>query len=136
MAPEPAKGFLVAVESTSGKALGGAEVTVILPDGTRLTALADGAGLARVTGVPETGGVTAYVWAEGHRPTTVSGVLEDGRAGATAVLKPGQVGAVTVDSHPMTYEEIIEAGIDPDDPDHVVLQEEGVGAGVLKPGER
>jgi hypothetical protein len=72
-------------------------------------------------GLPD-GNYTVYVNAPGHVPSTVPLTVAGGAGSAAAALRAGPVGAVTLDVHRMSLDEIIDAGIDPDDPanQHVV----------------
>ncbi|MFC7724877.1 PKD domain-containing protein [Nocardioides sp. GCM10028917] len=115
--PPPASGFEVTVRS-DGSPVAGAQAAVIQPDGTRQSAVTNGEGVALVTGLSESGTITAYVEAPGYRPAAVTGTLVEGRAEAEVDLEPGVAGAATVDHRPLTYDEIVEAGIDPEAPEN------------------
>jgi PKD repeat protein len=122
VAPEPEKGLFVNVTSGGGGALSGAEVSVIQPDGSRLTSVSDGDGVAVIRGLAD-GPVTAYVWKDGYRPATASVTVTDGRADVGVALDSGEVGALTLEQREMTIEEIETAGIDVSDPENYHVYE-------------
>jgi hypothetical protein len=99
----------------SGAALGGADVVVLLPGGQRVQATSAGDGIARLHGLPD-GEHSVYVGAPGHVPATTTVTVSGGAGSAAAALRAGPVGAVTLSVHRMTLQEIIAAGINPNDP--------------------
>jgi hypothetical protein len=98
-----------------GSTLPGATVMYVAPDGTRNTATSDSGGDAYLTGLRD-GGVSLYVYADNWRPKVVRATVADGTGEASADLDQGEVGATTLESHPMTLDEIKAAGVDLGDP--------------------
>jgi len=121
VSPPPAQGLFVTV--TSGAALlAGADVMVIQADGSRVSGITDTTGQAVLAGLTD-GSYTAYVWAGGFQPTTVTMTVTDGHGDATVDLVSGAAGATTLESHRMTVDEIQEAGIDLADPENYHIYE-------------
>jgi PKD repeat protein/flagellar hook assembly protein FlgD len=103
----------LAVTITSGSApLPGAEALVVLADGSRVQATADGEGRARLRGLPN-GDVTVYAWADGFQPAAATARIADGVGDVTIALAGGEVGATQLTSRRLTIEEIQARGIDP-----------------------
>ena len=114
--PPPAQGLEITATS-GGALLAGADVMVILADGSRISGTTGPDGTTLLPSVPD-GSVTAYVWASGYLPTTVTVPIVDGHGDATVELSAGPAGAATLESHRMTVEEIQDAGIDVTDPEN------------------
>ena len=112
--PPPAQGLYVTVKG-GGQLLTGATVIVINPDGSRASASTAGDGVAALHGLRD-GPVTAYVWGDGYQPQTVTTTISGGHGEATAELSSGEVATATLESHVMTLDEIVAAGIDVADP--------------------
>ena len=119
--PIPAEPGLVATVRSTGALLAGAELTVILPTGERLSAVTDTTGTATLLGVAD-GPVTAYVYANGYRPTAVQAEIVDGSGSLDVALGSGGV-ATSIDRRRLTLEEIVAAGIDVTDPANTLVYE-------------
>ncbi len=113
--PVPVEPGLTINVTAAGAAVSGAELTVIQSDGTRLTAVtgSDGAGVLK--GLPD-GETTVYVWAEGFQPKATQATLQGGSGSVAVALTSGEFAATTLEANRLTYDEIIERGIDVDDP--------------------
>lgn len=112
----------ISVSVTSGGGIvEGADVLLVLPDGTRIQDATDATGKAKLHGAPD-GTYSLYVYAAGFRPTRETVTVSNGSATANVELLAGTVGTASIESERMTRDEIIDAGIDPDDPanSHIV----------------
>ena len=106
----------VAVQVTGGgSSLPGADALIILSDGTRIGATTDSSGTAHLAPVPD-GSYTVYAWADGYRPGTAKVQVQGGVGSASVDLVSGQVVSATLQSRRLDRNEIIAAGIDPNDP--------------------
>jgi PKD repeat protein/lysophospholipase L1-like esterase len=113
--PKPGgEGYVETVES-GGAPLDGAEVLVILGDGTRIRGISGSDGKAHLYGLHD-GEYQAYVYKPGYIPTATHALAEAGGGTGTVELKAGDTATAHVTSHPMNLKEIEEAGIDPSDP--------------------
>ncbi len=119
--PPAPRGLTVSVTG-GGSPVSGAQLTVIMPDGRRVTATTDGSGRGLLPDLPE-GSVTAYVLAPGYRPAVVTGTVAEGHGSASVALMAGEVGAATLEQHRMDIEEIRAAGIDVADPQNTHVYE-------------
>jgi uncharacterized repeat protein (TIGR01451 family) len=109
-------GLEVTVEDTGGSPIPGADVLVIDANGVRYTDLTDGSGIGNLDTLPA-GTYTVYAYKQGYLPNLVSGATVAGGTGtAVVVLDAGQFATSELTSRPLTYEEILDAGIDPSDP--------------------
>jgi PKD repeat protein/lysophospholipase L1-like esterase len=115
--PSPKASGLAVHVSGAGQPLAGATVSFIRPDGSRLSAASDGSGTAQLAGMPE-GVSTIYVAAAGFRPTAAQAEVADGAGTVNVDLAAGEMGAATIESTRLTYEEILEKGIDVADPEN------------------
>lgn len=120
-APPAQGGLRVLVRDDEGRSVVGADVLVQGADGVAVRAATDGQGTARLHGLAD-GNHTVYAAAGGLLPGTTSAQVTAGSGEAVITLERGDVVAATLEAEPMSYDEIVEAGIDPDDPDnqHVV----------------
>jgi PKD repeat protein len=106
----------LAIDVTDGSSeLSGATVLIIDANGTRFQGVSDQSGRAHLIGVPD-GSYTANVWLPDYLPGTVPVTVADGKGAAVISLRPGRTVVVGVTSAPMSLEQIIAAGIDPEDP--------------------
>jgi len=112
--PDPAKEVAITIRS-GATPLAGAEALVIDAAGTRYGAIADAAGVARIAGLPD-GDLTVYGWRDGYRPSSVAVHIEGGRGEAALQLEAGEVVATKTTAERLDRDQIIAAGIDPDDP--------------------
>jgi flagellar hook assembly protein FlgD/PKD repeat protein len=113
--PTPQEAGL-AVTVTDGSApISGASVVVIDAAGQRFTAQTGPGGVGHLSSLPD-GRYTVYGWSGGFLPATATATVASGTGAVTLNLKPGQVAEASLTSAPLTLDEIIAAGIDPDDP--------------------
>ena len=114
-ATSTASGLAVTVENSNGDNLSGADVLVIDSNGVRYPGVTDGSGLATLSGLPD-GSYTVYAAADGYLPDTAQATQTDGSGSATVTLHPGDLATTNVESRRLTRDEIVAAGIDPNDP--------------------
>ena len=112
--PAPTKGLKVAVNDGSSP-LAGASVAVITPDGTRYSGTTDGQGDAVISGLPD-GSYTVYAYQPGYLPNTGTVTQVNNAGSVTISLQSGSVAQTSATSTAMTEQEIVAAGIDPNDP--------------------
>jgi VCBS repeat-containing protein len=110
--PTPGLGVTV---TSSGSPVSGADVVVIRPDGSRIGAATDDEGNAHLDGLPD-GEVSVYVWADGFVPASRQVVVTDGSGSADVELTSGEIATAVLETRRLEYEEIIDLGIDPEDP--------------------
>jgi Ca2+-binding RTX toxin-like protein/chitodextrinase len=115
--PRPSEDGVAVDVRSGGSPVPGADVLVILPDGTKVQATSNAGGVARLFGLPD-GDYRVYAYKPGYVPTTGSATAAGGRGAGSVELKAGETATARIESHPMTLEEIEAAGIDPDDPDN------------------
>ena len=108
------EGYVETVQS-SGAPLEGAEVLVILGDGTRIHGTTVGDGKAHLYGLPD-GEYEAYVYKPGYLPTATHATASGGEGVGSVELKAGEVATAQVTSHMMDLNEIEAAGINTSDP--------------------
>jgi flagellar hook assembly protein FlgD/lysophospholipase L1-like esterase len=113
-APPPAKGLTVDVTS-GGSAVPNATAMIVLPDGSRVQQATDGSGAAFLAGLAD-GQYAVYVLATGYKPATGTATVIEGIGKLDVVLETGALAAATLESHPMTYQEVVDAGISVADP--------------------
>ena len=116
--------FVSAVPATPGLSVtvtgasapvSGADVAVVDADGTRHAASTGNNGVARIDGLPD-GKYAVYAYHDGFFPATATSTVASGTGSATIALTPGSVGQTSLTASPMTRDQIIAAGIDPNDP--------------------
>ncbi|WP_026421932.1 PKD domain-containing protein [Actinokineospora inagensis] len=116
--PEPtASGLFVQVVNPAGTVVGGASLTVVDSNGHSYPTTADPSGLGHLQGIPD-GSVTVYGTAPEYLPNEVKATIIDGAGQARLVLAPGEVVTSELDTKPMTRDEVVQAGIDPDAPEN------------------
>ncbi|TQK70057.1 carboxypeptidase regulatory-like domain-containing protein [Nocardioides sp. SLBN-35] len=93
--------------------LSGAQASVRMPDGTRISGVTDGSGGMTLHGLPD-GSTAVDVWAPGYLPATVTATLSDGGGSLDVSLVRGDVGSAVLESHPLTLDELWDRGIDLD----------------------
>lgn len=113
--PKPDGDGLKVTVTGGGAALSGALVTYFDSDGTKQQARTGGDGIATIHGLAD-GDYAIYAWQDGYRPGTGSATVTHDNGQVSIDLVNGDLGAVALDSHRMTIDEIQAAGIDPDDP--------------------
>jgi PKD repeat protein/flagellar hook assembly protein FlgD len=119
--PPPTPGLGVTV-AASGMPVPGADVVVIQPDGTRISAVTDDEGNAHLDGLPD-GELSVYAYAPGFQPAVATATITDGSGSIEIGLITGEVGAAQVDSRRLTYNEILDLGIDPEAPENQNIYE-------------
>ncbi|HVL95945.1 MAG TPA: PKD domain-containing protein, partial [Solirubrobacteraceae bacterium] len=115
--PKPPEGLKVTVKAAGGAVLSGAEVVVIDSSGKNFRAATGADGKATLWGLPD-GKHSVYAIRTGFLPATAQASQADGTGEATLTLQSGALGTVDVEHKRLTRDEIIAAGIDPDDPDN------------------
>jgi len=116
--PAPTKsGLVVTVKDTGTNPVPGAELVVIDGAGVKYTAETDALGVGHLHGLPD-GAYTIYGWKDGYLPSKTTGTVTNDAGTASLTLKQGQVAAASLTSTPLTYDQILAAGIDPNDPDN------------------
>ena len=101
--------------TSGGMPLAGTDVLVTTPGGQRISAVTDGFGSARLRGLGD-GEQKVLAYAPAHLPGGKAVTVKDGAGEVSIELRPGAVASATLNSHRMTYQEILDAGIDPNDP--------------------
>ena len=129
---DAALGVLVHVTS-SGAPLQGADVLVVNADGQRVSAVTGPLGAARLRGLPE-GSTKILAYAAGHLPGGATATVVGGTGEVTIDLAVGEVAKAELTSRVMTLQEIIDAGIDPNDPDNQHVYQFTVNLQVTDPG--
>ena len=112
-------GLLVTI-SGGGALLAGAEALVVQGDGTTVTGVSNGSGVATLSGLTD-GTYTAYVYAGGYQPATVTTTVSSGSGTAAISMIAGAVAHATLTATNMTLAQIIAAGIDPNAPGNSVV---------------
>jgi hypothetical protein len=113
---KPAEGVYVSVKGAGDEPLDGATVLYVGSGGARIEAASGAGGEAVLKGLPE-GSDTVYVYKSGLRPATSTvAVNGEGDGTASVTLTSGEVAAAKVESHELTYAEIVKAGINPSEP--------------------
>jgi PKD repeat protein/flagellar hook assembly protein FlgD len=108
-------GLVISVHDEGGTAVAGAELVVIAGSGERYSATTDDTGHGHLQALPD-GSYTIYAWKQGYLPAKATGTVSGNAGSASVTLKAGQVATASLASTPMTYDQIVAAGIDPDDP--------------------
>ncbi|MEV8517186.1 PKD domain-containing protein [Dactylosporangium sp. NPDC051484] len=112
---KPAEEGLVVTVTGGGAPLPGASVMLVDASGARTSAATDADGKAHLNALGD-GTYTVYAWQAGYLPGTGTGTVTDGSGTTTVNLTTGQVAETSLTSQPLTKDEIVAAGIDPDDP--------------------
>lgn len=108
----PVHAVTIAVQSSGGQPISGADVLYIGPSGVRIEGVTGGKGTASVAGLPD-GTDTVYAYAPGYQPAVGQVSVSGGVGRATIALASGQVVSATLTSHELKPKEIEEAGINP-----------------------
>ena len=111
--PPPPTGLVVTVKGGSAP-LAGADLVVIDSGGTKYRATTGGDGKATLRNLPD-GKQSVYAIRNGFLPATVQAEQTDGSGTAEVTLQAGDLGTVSVESERLTVDQIVAAGIDPDD---------------------
>ena len=112
----PGSGLAVTVNNGSGP-LSGASAVVLDAQGNHYAATSTSNGVATVTGLSD-GTYSLYVFAPGYEPQVAQATVANGAGSVAVTLSAGSVGSTSVTSQTMTYDQIVAAGIDPNDPDN------------------
>lgn len=112
----PVEGVTVTVTS-GGNRVNGATVTHIAADGSRVQAVTAGDGTTLLRGVAD-GLQPVYVTAGGYLPVAGEVTVVNGDGDLSVELAAGEVAASTLEHRTLSYEEIVDRGIDPADPDN------------------
>ena len=115
--PLPPIELALTVSGGGSAPLAGATVLVVDGQGQRYGATSDQSGIAHLASLPD-GVYTAYAVAPDYLPGTVPVTVASGAGAATITLVPGKVAVVNVKSAPLTYDQIVAAGIDPAAPEN------------------
>gem|GEM_PF-1734945 len=113
-APVPFAGVEVTVRGESNL-LQGATATHIAADGARIQAVSGPDGVARLVGVAD-GTWAVYVTAPGYLPVAGEVVVTDGHGSLDTTLVSGDISATTLEHRQLSLEEVVDLGIDTDDP--------------------
>ena len=109
-------GLSVTVRNEASALVAGAQVLIVDGSGVRYSDVTNPSGVAVLHGLSN-GTYTVSAYKDGLLPGLTSGVVVTNDVGsATVTLTTGQLATTEVTSHPLTYQEIIAAGIDPTDP--------------------
>ena len=115
--PPAQPGLTVTVTDSDGTPVDGASLTVINADGQRFSDVSDAAGHASLPTLPD-GRYSIYGWGAGFRPGVTQGTVTGGNGSTTLTLEAGEIAQTAMTATRMTRDEIIAAGIDPNDPDN------------------
>lgn len=110
----PDQGLHVTVEGEAGP-IEGADVLVIDSATQQFRGATDVTGQTVLAGLADST-YSVYAIAAGHRPALVTATVEDGYGTATVTLDAGERGITDIVSRQLTGEEILAAGLDPNDP--------------------
>ena len=114
--PVPAdSGLVVTVTDGNNNPLPAADLVIIDSAGQKYSAVTDAAGSGHLQGLPD-GSYTVYGWKDGYQPASATATVTKDAGTATLALKQGQVATASLASASMTYDQIVAAGIDPNDP--------------------
>jgi hypothetical protein len=116
----PPQTVLITVQTSGGQPIFGADVAYIAADGSRVAATTGISGVASLAPLPD-GSDTVYVYAPGFSPTTIAVTVANGSGNAVVQLQPGQVATTSLSSQQLTEQEIVAAGINPNDPANQVV---------------
>jgi hypothetical protein len=108
-------GLVITVKDTAGAPVPGADVVVIDSDGTRFSAVTGSDGVAWLAGLSN-GAHTVYAWAPGYLPEVAQATQVQGVGNVIITLRSGALAMTDLQSQRLTLEQIIDAGIDPNDP--------------------
>jgi len=120
VAPPPPATVIVTVQTSAGQPISGADVAYIAPDGTRTSGTTGNDGTVSLAGLPD-GTDVVYAYANGFLPTAATVTVQGGGGQAIVQLSSGQVATTSLTSQQLTEQEIIAAGIDPNDPANQVV---------------
>ena len=113
-APTGTQGLSVTVTDGTNP-ISGASLAVVTPNGTRYPATSNAAGMGVIAGLPD-GTYTVYVYQPGYLPGTVTATQTGGTGSATIALQAGSISQTSSTSTPLTYDQILADGLNPNDP--------------------
>lgn len=131
--PRRGSGLRLRVRDAQGTAVPGAIATITQPDGSQRKVSTGSNGSATFEAMDD-GETSVYIAAEGYTPSVKQVTVVDGAGELDVGLSPGDVGAATLSSRPMTYDEILAAGIDPADPANSHVYEANIHLYFIVPG--
>lgn len=117
-----------------GAPLEGAEVLVMPAGGSKLQALTDAVGRVRLRGLAD-GSYKFAAYKDGFLPAYGDLIVSGGSGVGEVNLQAGETASASVDSHPMTLDEIEAAGIDPNDPANQHVYQFEVHLNLKPPGQ-
>jgi hypothetical protein len=114
--PAAGKGAIVTVLDSGKSPVAGATVLYVGSDGQRSEAKSGSAGEATLAGLPA-GSDAIYAYKAGFRPEAKTIAIDaQGNGAASVTLEAGEVATSSLKSKELTEEQIIAAGIDPNNP--------------------
>ena len=113
--PGSPPGVNVTVEDSSGNGIANATVLVLDSKGKKFPAKTNASGTATVRGLPD-GDYTVYAVATGYLPKAGQVTQTDGSGSVTIQLRSGELGTSDITVTRLNYQQILDAGIDPNDP--------------------
>ena len=111
----PGPGLAVEVVDPNGNAIPSAAVLLEASDGTQYTGTTDSSGYAVLEDIPN-GPYTVDAYATGYLPSETQATVSGGIAQATVTLQPGQTAVADLTASEMTEQQILAAGLNPNDP--------------------
>lgn len=123
-----AEGIGVSVHSGGGP-VAGADVMIVAPDGRRISVVSDSSGRARLRGLAD-GEYTVLTYAPGYLPKSTHATVSGLSGTANVELTPGEVAKAKITTRPLSLQEILDRGIDPNDPANQHIYDFKVGVGV------
>ncbi len=128
--PAPTDSGLEITITGNGAPLVGAEALVEEGNGESVSGTSDGSGVATLNGLPD-GTYTAYVYAEGFVPATVSTSISGGVGSGAINLVPGALAQASLTDQELTEAQILAAGINPGAPGNQYVDEFSVNLGFV-----
>jgi PKD repeat protein len=113
--PVPVAPGLQVTVTAGGSVLAGATALLVASDGTRTSGLTGNDGMTRLQNLAD-GSYTIYAVKSGYLPSKATATISDGHGTVTVDLKAGDVATASVTTTPMTDQQIVDAGINPNDP--------------------
>ncbi len=113
-APTGGQGLSITVTDGTDP-LSGASIAVETQAGTRYSATSNDDGIGVLAGLPN-GSYTIYVYEPGYLPGTVSATQTGGTGSASVALEQGSISQTSATSTPLTYDQILADGLNPNDP--------------------
>ena len=106
---------ITAEDASDSSDLSGVELAVITDNGSRYSATTASDGVGTIYGLPD-GTYAVYAYEAGYLPTSVQATVSGGTGFATVDLQNGQISATSATATPLDYQQILAAGINPNDP--------------------